>query len=101
MLRRGLAMKTNNELNWWIDLTGSTHTHQRSTGKEADPATLAAGKVYLDSKSGVITHLKGQPANIAMVSQELLDVLHVRFPGTRWWVKDLNAADVPARQAAS
>ena len=92
-------MNSKNELTWWIDHTGSTHTH--STPDEAGAKALAAGKVYLDSKSGVITHLNGEPANLSLVSQELLDVLHNRFPGTRWWIKDINATSAPRRQAAS
>ena len=91
-------MKPTNELNWWIDHTGSTHTHSVPT----DPrAALAAGVVYLDSKAGVITHLNNKPANHALISHELLDVLHTQFPGTRWWIKDINAVSTPKHQTAS
>jgi hypothetical protein len=92
-------MNPTNEINWWIDHTGSTHI----VGNTVRPAqeTLAIGKVYPDSKSGVITHLNNKPANLALISQELLDVLHNRFPGTRWWVKDINAVSVPRHQTAS
>ena len=91
-------MKPTNELNWWIDHTGSTHTHCAP----ADPrAALAVGVVYLDSKAGVITHLNNKPANLSLISHELLDVLHSQFPGTRWWVKDINAAIAPKHQTAS
>ena len=92
-------MEANNELGWWIDHTGSTYTH--TTAQTTFPNAIAAGKVYQDSRSGVITHLNNKPASLALVSQELLDVLHKRFPGTRWWIKDLAPAKVPARQAAS
>ncbi len=92
-------MNPNNELSWWIDHTGSTYTH--TTAQSTFPNAIAAGKVYLDSKSGVITHLNNKPADLSLVSHELLDVLHARFPGTRWWIKDRASAKVPARQAAS
>ena len=86
-----------NEINWWIDHTGSTHTHCAPT----DPRiALAVGKVYLDSKAGVITHLNNKPANLSLISHELLDVLHAQFPGTRWWIKDINAADAPKPSVA-
>lgn len=92
---------TSNEVSWWIDPTGSTHTNRPPT----DPAreALAMGKVYPESRSGVITHISNKPAEIAMVSQQLLDVLHHAFPGTRWWVKDpVPAPRVQTRsQAAS
>ena len=92
-------MKPTNELNWWIDHTGSAHTH--SIPQDAAHKVLAAGKVYPDAKAGVITHLNNKPANLSLISHELLDVLHSRFPGTRWWVKDINAASVPKHQTAS
>src|SRR5690606_4708994 len=75
----------NREMSWWIDRTGAVRTHCSPTDPARD--AIAAGKVYLESRSGVITHLNNQPANIAIVSQQLLDVLHARFPGTRWWIK--------------
>ena len=91
-------MKPTNELNWWIDQTGSTHTHCVAP----DPRiALASGVVYLDSKAGVITLLNNRPANLSMISHELLDVLHAQFPGTRWWIKDINAINAPAHQTAS
>jgi len=86
-----------NETNWWVDRTGSVHTqaYPANPGAEA----IAMGKVYLDSKSGVITHINDRPADVAFVSQQLLDVLHAQFPGTRWWIKD--PAPTPTQKAAS
>ncbi len=92
-------MSANNQLNWWIDQTGTTYTH--TTAQTTFPDAVAAGKVYPDSKSGVITHLNSKPARPSMVSRELLDMLHKRFPGTRWWIKDPSPARVSARQTAS
>jgi len=92
-------MKMNHEINWWVDQTGSTHTHSpRST---PPPNALATGKIYPDSKSGVIIQLNNKPANLSLISSELLDVLHSRFPGTRWWVKDLAPKSAPKHQTAS
>lgn len=97
------------EINWWIDHTGSTHMNC----VPSDPArAIAVGTVYLASKSGVIALLHNKPANLALISRELLDVLHAQFPGTRWWVKDADAeqksqsqnppqAQTAKRQAAS
>jgi len=95
------------EINWWIDHTGSTHTNC----VPSDPSrAIAVGTVYLESKSGVIALLNNKPANLALISRELLDVLYAQFPGTRWWVKDADAeqksqkqnqAQAPKRQAAS
>lgn len=76
------------ELNWWIEPDGSTHISHCASRVPAE-GLLAVGKVYQDSRSGVIVSIAGQPAQIGMVSRQLLDVLHSRFPGTRWWVKDL------------
>lgn len=88
-----------NELSWWIDHTGSTHTH---VVPKAPPAeSIAAGKIYLDAKAGVITHLHNKPADLSFVSRELLDVLHRQFPGTRWWIKDPSPAHAPTHQTAS
>ncbi len=92
-------MNTNNQLNWWIDQTGTTYTH--TTAQITFPGAIAAGKVYPGSKSGVITHLNNKPARPSVVSRELLDVLHKRFPGTRWWIKDPISTKISARQAAS
>lgn len=92
-------MKPSNEISWWIDHIGSTHTHCDPPDAARD--ALAAGKVYPDSKAGVITHLNNKPANLALISRELLDALHTRFPGTRWWIKDINAVSVPKHQTAS
>ncbi len=91
-------MKRTNELNWWIDHRGSTHTHCAPD----DPRTaLAIGVVYIDSKAGVITHLNNKPANLSLIPHELLDVLHTQFPGTRWWIKDISTTSVPKHQTAS
>ncbi len=76
-----------NELNWWIEPNGSTHT-STSESQVATRAVLATGKVYPESRSGVIVRIGDRPAQIGMVSRQLLDVLHSRFPGTRWWVRD-------------
>lgn len=76
-----------NELNWWIEPNGSTHTAP-SAALVPTGTVIAAGKIYLDSRSGVITRIGNQPARIGMVSRQLLDALHARFPGTRWWVRD-------------
>jgi hypothetical protein len=88
--------RPSNELNWWIQYDGSTHTTP-SASQVPNIPVLAAGKVYLDSRSGVITRIDTKPAHVSMVSRQLLDVLHARFPGTRWWVKD----PVPATANAS
>jgi len=92
-------MKMNQEICWWIDQTGSMHMH--STHSPPPANALAAGKLYPESKAGVITQLNNKPANRSLISSELLDVLHARFPGTRWWIKDLAAASSPKHQAAS
>lgn len=93
-----------NELCWWIELNGATHT---APNERLVPtrALLAAGKVYPDSRAGVIITINNAPARAELVSRQLLDVLHARFPGTRWWVKD-NAptpqtSDTPKTGAAS
>ncbi|MDF1809315.1 MAG: hypothetical protein P1U42_06435 [Phycisphaerales bacterium] len=92
-------MNQTTQINWWVDHTGSTHTN--CAPGESHPDSIAAGKVFLDSKAGVITHLYNKPASPSMVSHELLDVLHKRFPGTRWWVKDISHQDIKQHQAAS
>jgi len=76
-----------NELNWWIEPNGQTHTSASASQVPSTPV-LAAGKVYLESRSGVISRIGTQPASVGMISSQLLDALHTRFPGTRWWVKD-------------
>ena len=93
-------MKHPNELNWWIDQTGSVYLN--AVKPNATLVPLAVGKVYPDSNAGVITHLNGQPASLTLISQDLLDVLHTRFPGTRWWIKDVSPTNpLPKHQAAS
>jgi len=92
-------MKMNHEISWWIDQTGSTHTHKPRSVPPAN--ALASGKIYPDSKSGVINQLNNKPANLSLISSELLDVLHTRFPGTRWWIKDLTPQIAPKHQTAS
>lgn len=74
------------ELRWWVDHAGSTHTHCEPENPEQD--TMAVGMIYPESKSGVIISIYGRPASMALVTQQLLDILHRRFPGTRWWIKD-------------
>lgn len=76
-----------NELNWWIEANGSTHTSPSNALVPTGPV-IAAGKIYPESRSGVISRIGNQPARISMVSRQLLDALHARFPGTRWWVRD-------------
>jgi len=92
-------MKMNHELGWWIDQTGSTHTLAARNHPPAD--ALACGKIYPDSKSGVITLLNNKPADRSLISSELLDVLNSRFPGTRWWIKDIAPVQAPKHQTAS
>jgi hypothetical protein len=77
----------NNELCWWIEQNGSTHTtpDARSLPKSG---IYAMGKVYIESRSGVIMIINDAPARMELVTSQLLDVLHTRFPGTRWWIKD-------------
>lgn len=89
-----------NELNWWIEINGSTHIAQSERQLPNRP-TLAIGKVYLESKSGVIIAINNQPARTELVSRQLLDVLHARFPGTRWWIKDPVPAPRPRTGAVS
>ncbi|MCR9074557.1 MAG: hypothetical protein ACF8LL_03105 [Phycisphaerales bacterium] len=89
-----------NELNWWIEINGSTHIAQSERLLPNRP-TLAIGKVYLESKSGVIIAINNQPARTELVSRQLLDVLHARFPGTRWWIKDPVPAPRPRTGAVS
>ncbi|MHA7814252.1 MAG: hypothetical protein ACX94C_12790 [Phycisphaerales bacterium] len=89
-----------NELIWWIDLNGSTNIAQSDRAIPKRP-TLACGKVYLDSKSGVIVSINSQPARTELVSRQLLDVLHARFPGTRWWIRDPAAVAQQHSGAAS
>ena len=84
------------EIRWWIDQNGSTHSN-KATPVGSRP--LAQGKNYPDSKSGVIEKINGKPATVAMISQQLLDILHSEFPGTRWWVKD--PAEIKQKQTAS
>ncbi|MGV6815220.1 MAG: hypothetical protein ACWA5W_09475 [Phycisphaerales bacterium] len=91
-------MKPSNETIWWIDFAGSTHINSKPAGPKQ---ALAMGVLYTDSKAGVITHFKDQPAQIALVSRALLDVLHAQFPGTRWWIKDPVPAPTPSHQTAS
>lgn len=79
--------RQDNELSWWIENNGSTHITPSVSRMPSHPL-LAVGKVYPDSRSGVILLIAGRPAQIGMVSRQLLDVLHARFPGTRWWIKD-------------
>ena len=88
------------ELNWWIEMNGSTHIAQTERILPSRP-TLAVGKVYPDSKSGVILAINNQPARTELVSRQLLDVLHARFPGTRWWIKDPAPAPRPKSGAVS
>lgn len=88
------------ELNWWIEINGSTHIAQSERMLPNRP-TLAIGKVYLESKSGVIIAINNQPARTELVSRQLLDVLHARFPGTRWWIKDPTPAARPKTGAVS
>ncbi len=88
-----------NEISWWVDRTGSTHTHARHD--DPAPEAIAVGKLYPESRSGVISHIHNRPANITLVSQQLLDVLHRRFPGIRWWIKDPVAAPQARPKAAS
>lgn len=91
----------NNELSWWIEHNGSTHT---ATDVRQVPKSgmLAMGKVYRDSRSGVIMLINDAPARMELVTSQLLDVLHTRFPGTRWWVKDPAPAHNPSQtQTAS
>ncbi|MFG0246763.1 MAG: hypothetical protein ACF8MF_12020 [Phycisphaerales bacterium JB052] len=83
-----------NELNWWIEPDGSTHTATCPSRVPQRPV-LAAGKVYLESRSGVISRIGTQPASVGMISRQLLDALHTRFPGTRWWVKDPSPTQQP------
>jgi len=86
-------MKPTNETCWWVDHAGSTHINTKPT----DPSqVLAMGLVYSDSKSGVITHLRDQPAKLSLISRSLLDVLHAQFPGTRWWIKDPTPSTAPS-----
>ncbi len=92
-------MLPTHEINWWIDHTGSTHTNP--VPSDGSSSQLAIGKLFPDTNTGIITHLNNRPANIALVSQELLDVLHKRFPGTHWWIKDTAPESVPATQSAS
>ena len=87
-----------NELNWWIELDGSTHTTQCESHVPEGPV-LAAGKVYLESKSGVISRIGTKQALVGLVSRQLLDVLHARFPGTRWWVRDPVETPAPAQRS--
>ncbi|MCA9275162.1 MAG: hypothetical protein KDA29_03970 [Phycisphaerales bacterium] len=90
-----------NELCWWIEHNGSTNT---ATDARQVPKSgmLAMGKVYHDSKSGVIMLINDAPARMELVTSQLLDVLHTRFPSTRWWVKDPTPAHNPSQtQTAS
>lgn len=87
-----------NELHWWIDCGGSTHTSPNASHVPANPL-IATGKVYPESRSGVILSIADRPAQIDMVSRQLLDVLHTRFPGTRWWIKD--PVPTPREQAST
>tara|TARA_E500000318_G_scaffold54309_4_gene50667 strand:- start:16589 stop:16873 length:285 start_codon:yes stop_codon:yes gene_type:complete len=89
-----------NELNWWIETNGSTHTTPNERLVPNRPL-LARGKVYLDSKSGVIIAINNAPAHPELMSRQLLDVLHTRFPGTRWWIKDPAPVVQPNTSAAS
>ena len=91
---------TSNELNWWIERNGSTHIASCERMIPNRP-TLAIGKVYLDSKSGVIIAINNAPAHPELISRQLLDVLHNRFPGTRWWIKDPTPVPQPKTGAAS
>jgi hypothetical protein len=93
-------MPTSTEINWWIELNGSTHItqHERTI---PDRQKLATGKVYLDSMSGVITEIDNAPARPELISRQLLDVLHNRFPGIRWWIKDPTHTPQPKTGAAS
>jgi hypothetical protein len=85
-----------NELNWWIEPCGSTHISPNASRVPSRPL-IAVGKVYPESRSGVILRIADRPAQIDMVSRQLLDVLHTRFPGTRWWIKD--PVPAPRQQA--
>lgn len=84
-----------NELNWWIEPNGSTHVSPNASRVPNRPM-LAVGKVYPDSRSGVILRIADRSAQVGMISRQLLDVLHSRFPGTRWWIKD--PAPTPSEQ---
>tara|TARA_R110002073_G_scaffold118918_1_gene258602 strand:- start:494384 stop:494665 length:282 start_codon:yes stop_codon:yes gene_type:complete len=93
-------MKHPNELNWWIDQTGSAHLHAPPKNNSVIP--MATGIVYPESNSGVITSLNNKPASLSLLSQEILDVLHNQFPGTRWWIQDAAPTNpLPKHQAAS
>lgn len=93
-------MKPTNEINWWIDHTGSIHTRCEP---QAPGQALVTGKIYTDSKSGIISRFKDKPADLSLISHELLDVLHTRFPGTRWWIKDptVNSENKRTKQKAA
>ncbi len=85
---------------WWIEHNGSTHIVAAERQLPTTPV-LAMGKVYPDSRSGVITHINNAPARMELVSSQLLDALHARFPGTRWWIKDPTPAPQPRASTAS
>ena len=89
-----------NELNWWIEPDGSTHTAQ-SERLRPQGSLMAFGKVYQDSKTGIIIAIHNQPARTELMSSQLLDVLHARFPGTRWWIRDPQPVPEPHTNAAS
>lgn len=93
-------MPTSTEINWWIELNGSTHISQHDREIPERPK-MALGKVYPESKSGVIVEINNAPARPELVSRQLLDVLHTRFPGTRWWIKDPTHTPQPQTGAAS
>ncbi len=92
MTSQAQTQTTNNTLHWWIDQAGSAYSCKRS--KNAQSPALATGILYPESNAGVISTLNDRPAQLSMISQELLDVLHTRFPGTRWWIKDIDIPEI-------
>ncbi|MGJ8637129.1 MAG: hypothetical protein ACSHX5_09815 [Phycisphaerales bacterium] len=94
-------MVTPNLIIWWIDAAGILHTCAQIT---TPPSNATAQGLYAQGtlnpllRTGTITHICGNPANICTTPRGLLDALHNRFPQTRWWIPDHSAQNATQPQ---
>ena len=92
-------MVTANQLIWWIDAQGMLHSCAQITNPPAidpgSPPHYAQGQINPTNQTGIITHIHNNPASLPSIPRELFDVLHTRFPNTRWWIPD------PAQHSSS
>lgn len=80
-------MQTHDETIWWMMSDGRMLV---GAVPDAGSGCIASGTVREDARSGVIEVIHGEPATLAKLPRGVLDELSARFPGARWWVRDVD-----------